>query len=308
MYDHTPVLLNESLQGLNVDADGVYVDCTFGRGGHSRAILERLGKTGYLLAFDKDPEVVNKESSLLLEDPRMHFFRGSFTQLEEVVESLQLTRKVNGILLDLGVSSPQIDNAERGFSFLHDGLLDMRMDNSQGMNAAEWLLHARQEEIADVLYKFGDERFSRRIARAIVRRRNIEPIVRTSQLANLVAAVIPGKRRLRHPATKTFQAIRIFINRELEELEAVLLQALRVLKKNGRLLVMSFHSLEDRLVKKFMRTQAKGEEVPRDIPVMQAFVPQMMLVGKPIFSSQEEIENNPRARSAVLRIAEYIAT
>lgn len=308
MYTHTPVLLNESLQGLNVHADGVYVDCTFGRGGHSRAILEKLGQAGCLLAFDKDPEVINTENRFLLEDPRMTFISGSFTRLEEVVQNLQLTRKVNGILLDLGVSSPQIDSAARGFSFLHDGELDMRMDNRTGMTAAEWLLHATQDEIANVLYEFGDERFARKIARAIVRQRNKNPIMRTTQLAGLVASVISGKRRVKHPATKTFQAIRIFINRELEELDAVLMQTLRVLKKNGRLLVMSFHSLEDRLVKRFMRKQAKGEEVPREILVMPEFVPQLMLIGKPIFSSQDEIKHNPRARSAVLRIAEYIAT
>ena len=308
MYTHTPVLLKESLQGLNVHMDGVYVDCTFGRGGHSSAILEKLGENGCLLAFDKDPEAINKENSFLLEDPRMTFVRSSFTQLEKVVQDLQLTRKVNGILLDLGISSPQIDSAERGFSFLRDGCLDMRMDNSKGITAAEWLLHATQEEIANVLHEFGDERFSKRIARAIVRQRDISPITRTTQLADLVAAVVPGKRRVKHPATKTFQAMRIFINKELQELDAVLLQTLRVLKKNGRLLVMSFHSLEDRLVKQFMRKQVKGEDIPRDIPIVDKFAPQLMIVGKPIFSSEEEIKNNPRARSAVLRIAEYIAT
>lgn len=309
MNTHIPVLLNETLHGFNLRADGVYVDCTFGRGGHSRAILERLGKDGSLLAFDRDPNAITEDNRQLLDDPRLTFVSGSFTRLEEVIDNLGLRKKVNGILLDLGVASPQIDDASRGFSFLSDGELDMRMDNSCGMTAAEWLNKASKDEIANVLYEFGDERFSRRIARAIIRRRSEQPILRTKQLADLVVAVLPGRIKNKHPATRTFQAIRIFINQELEELKTVLMQTVNVLAEKGRLLVISFHSLEHRLVKKFMLAQSKGVDIPREIPITHTtFKPNLMIIGKPIPSSQGEIENNPRARSAVLRIAECVVS
>ena len=308
-FKHTPVLLNEILQGLKICSDGVYIDCTFGRGGHSRAILAQLGEHGRLLAFDKDPDAIAAVDEQLLDDPRFTLMHGSYTRLEETVKTMKLTKKINGVFLDLGVSSPQLDDASRGFSFLRDGELDMRMDNSHGMTAAEWLNQATAEEIANVLYEYGDERFSRRIARAIVEQREEAPIMRTTQLADLVASAIPRKEKDKHPATRTFQAIRIFINRELEELDTVLTQAMNVLAVNGRLLVISFHSLEDRIVKRFMRDQSRGVDIPREIPVTHdVFKSKLIIVGKPVRCQPTEIKNNPRARSAVLRIAECPAT
>ena len=308
-FKHTPVLLNEILQGLKIRSDGVYIDCTFGRGGHSRAILDQLGEHGRLLAFDKDPDAIAAVDEQLLDDPRFTLMHGSYTRLEETVTTMKLTRKVNGVFMDLGVSSPQLDDASRGFSFLRDGELDMRMDNSHGMTAAEWLNRATAEEIANVLYEYGDERFSRRIARVIVEQREEAPIMRTTQLADLVASAIPRKEKDKHPATRTFQAIRIFINRELEELDTVLTQAMNVLAANGRLLVISFHSLEDRIVKRFMRDQSRGVEIPREIPVTHdVFKSKLIIVCKPVRCQPDEIKNNPRARSAVLRIAECPAT
>jgi 16S rRNA (cytosine1402-N4)-methyltransferase len=308
-FKHTPVLLNEILQGLKIRSDGVYIDCTFGRGGHSRAILDQLGEHGRLLAFDKDPDAIAAVDEQLLDDPRFTLMHGSYTRLEETVTTMKLTRKVNGVFMDLGVSSPQLDDASRGFSFLRDGELDMRMDNSHGETAAEWLNRATAEEIANVLYEYGDERFSRRIARVIVEQREEAPIMRTTQLADLVASAIPRKEKDKHPATRTFQAIRIFINRELEELDTVLTQAMNVLAANGRLLVISFHSLEDRIVKRFMRNQSRGVEIPREIPVTHdVFKSKLIIVCKPVRCQPDEIKNNPRARSAVLRIAECPAT
>ncbi len=304
-FRHTPVLLNETLQGLKIRSDGVYIDCTFGRGGHSRAILEQLEENGRLLAFDRDPDAIAAVDEKLLDDPRFTLVHGSYTKLEETVKAMKLTKKVNGVFLDLGVSSPQLDDASRGFSFMRDGDLDMRMDNSHGMTAAEWLNLASAEEIANVIYEYGDERFSRRIARVIVEQRKEAPITRTIQLADLVASTIPSREKNKHPATRTFQAIRIFINRELEELDAVLTQAMNVLSVNGRLLVISFHSLEDRLVKRFMRDQSRGVDIPREIPVTHdVFKPKLTIIGKPVRSQPDDIKNNPRARSAVLRIAE----
>ena len=308
-FRHTPALLNETLQGLKIRSDGMYIDCTFGRGGHSRAILDQLGEDGSLLAFDKDPDAIAAVDGQLLDDPRFTLVHGSYTKLEETVKAMKLTKKVNGVFLDLGVSSPQLDDASRGFSFLRDGDLDMRMDNSHGMTAAEWLNQAPAKEIANVLYEYGDERYSRRIARAIVERRDEEPMARTMQLAELVVSAIPHKEKDKHPATRTFQAIRIFINRELEELETVLTQAMNVLSANGRLLVISFHSLEDRIVKRFMRGQSRGVDIPREIPVTHdVFKSKLTIVGKPVRCQPDEIKNNPRARSAVLRIAECPAT
>jgi len=308
-FRHTPVLLNETLQGLKIRSDGMYIDCTFGRGGHSRAILDQLGEDGSLLAFDKDPDAIAAVDGQLLDDPRFTLVHGSYTKLEETVKAMKLTKKVNGVFLDLGVSSPQLYDASRGFSFLRDGDLDMRMDNSHGMTAAEWLNRAPAKEIAKVLYEYGDERYSRRIARAIVERRDEEPMTRTMQLAELVVSAIPHKEKDKHPATRTFQAIRIFINRELEELETVLTQAMNVLSANGRLLVISFHSLEDRIVKRFMRGQSRGVDIPREIPVTHdVFKSKLTIVGKPVRCQPDEIKNNPRARSAILRIAECPAT
>lgn len=308
-YEHIPVLLDEILSGINLHQDGIYIDCTFGRGGHSRAILKQLNEKGALLAFDKDPDACTVENKELLDDPRFTFIRSSFTHLEKTAQALQLSKHVDGVLLDLGVSSPQLDDATRGFSFQHDGALDMRMDNTCGITASEWLNKAPKDEIADVLYKFGDERYSRRIARAIVRSRQQLAITQTLQLAKLVASAIPYKKEKKHPATKTFQAIRIFINHELEELNSVLTQAVNILKKNGRLLVISFHSLEDGIVKRFIRAQAQGEEIPREIPIQHAtFKPKLKIIGQPIRCTPNEIKDNPRARSALLRIAECMTT
>jgi 16S rRNA (cytosine1402-N4)-methyltransferase len=308
-FKHTPVLLNETLQGLKIRSDGVYIDCTFGRGGHSRAILDQLGENGRLLAFDRDPDAIAAVDEQLLDDPRFTLMHGSYTMLEETVIRMKLIKKIDGVFLDLGVSSPQLDDASRGFSFLRDGELDMRMDNSHGMTAAEWLNQAPAEEIANVLYEYGDERYSRRIARVIIEQRDETPITRTTQLAHLVASAIPRKEKDKHPATRTFQAIRIFINRELEELDAVLTQAMNVLAANGRLLVISFHSLEDRLVKRFIRDQSRGINIPREIPVTHdVFKQKLTIIGKPVRCQPDEIKNNPRARSAVLRIAECPAS
>lgn len=306
-FTHTPVLLEECLRGLRLRPDGVYVDCTFGRGGHSRAILERLGAGGRLLVFDKDPEAI-EAAKRLRDDPRLTWTRGSFTTLKATVKKLHLSGLVHGVLFDLGVSSPQFDDAARGFSFQRDGALDMRMDNTRGITAGEWLHRAPAADIARTLRQFGEERFARRIAAAIVRRRAKEPITKTRQLAELVAATVAGGGK-KHPATRTFQALRIFINHELDELAAALPQAVEVLTGGGRLLVISFHSLEDRLVKHFMREQSRTEAaLPREVPVTPPpRRPKLLVIGKPVRCGAQERAANPRARSAVLRVAERLA-
>ena len=305
--DHTPVLLDKVLDALKLRADGVYVDGTFGRGGHSAAILKCLGSHGRLLVFDKDPAAIHVARQRLQADPRVTIIHGSYTLLEATVRDLALAGKVWGVLLDLGVSSPQLDDASRGFSFRHDGVLDMRMDPTIGETAAAWLRRASRDEIACVLHEFGEERFAKRIARAIVKRRAHQPIERTAELAELVASAVPYKPRDIHPATRTFQAIRIMLNRELEELQTVLAQAVKVLAKGGRLLAISFHSLEDRIVKRFMRNAARGIMLPKQIPVTAIDTHAMLaVIGKPIRASRIEIAKNPRARSATLRIAECL--
>jgi len=305
---HRPVLLDEVLDALQVKQDGLYVDGTFGRGGHAAAVLERLGTQGRLLAFDKDPYALNYAADRFGNEPRLIMRGGSFGNLQSVVTELGWQGKVEGILLDLGVSSPQLDDADRGFSFLNDGPLDMRMDPRSGVSAADWLADADAEQIADVLWRYGEERHSRRIARAVVAARATAPIRSTRQLAELIAAAVPGREVRKHPATRSFQAIRIFINRELQDLEAVLPQAVEVLAAGGRLAVISFHSLEDRLVKRFIRDQQRGPQLPPDLPVIpQAFAPRLRAVGKPVRASEQEVRSNPRARSAVLRVAERVA-
>jgi 16S rRNA (cytosine1402-N4)-methyltransferase len=305
---HRPVLLDEVLDALQVKQDGLYVDGTFGRGGHAAAVLERLGTQGRLLAFDKDPYALNYAADRFGNEPRLIMRGGSFGNLQSVVTELGWQGKVEGILLDLGVSSPQLDDAGRGFSFLNDGPLDMRMDPRSGVSAADWLADADAEQIADVLWRYGEERHSRRIARAVVAARAAAPIRSTRQLAELIAAAVPGREGRKHPATRSFQAIRIFINRELQDLEAVLPQAVDVLAAGGRLAVISFHSLEDRLVKRFIRDQQRGPQLPPDLPVIpQAFAPRLRAVGKPVRASEQEVRSNPRARSAVLRVAERVA-
>lgn len=308
LYSHRPVLLEEVLAGLNLRPDGIYLDGTFGRGGHSRAILQRLGDQGRLIAIDKDPQAVAMAEQLAAQDPRFQIQRGTFAMLGQLAANLELEGRVDGILLDLGVSSPQLDDAQRGFSFLQDGPLDMRMDPDAGMSAAQWLARADAEDIAHVLKVFGEERFARRIAQAVVRRRAEAPLETTGQLAQLIEAAVPKREKHKHPATRSFQAIRIFINRELEDLESVLPQTIDVLAPGGRLAVISFHSLEDRMVKRFIRREYQGEQPPPGLPVMgYGHEPRLRPVGKAIRAGDDEIRENPRARSAVLRIAERAA-
>ena len=307
-HDHKPVLFVEALEALRILPDGRYVDGTFGRGGHSAAILDALGAQGRLFAMDKDPEAVAYGRERFVADSRFTIERGSFAMIERLVQAVGYSGQVNGILLDLGVSSPQLDDPQRGFSFLHDGPLDMRMDNSAGESAAEWLALASAEEIARVIREYGEERFARRIAAAVVDIREQTPIVTTGQLAEVIAAAVPVREKSKHPATRSFQAIRIFINRELEDLRDCLAQVLRVLAPGGRLVVICFHSLEDRVVKRFMRDSARGDAYPAGVPVTQAQMrPRLKLVGKPQRPSTAEVARNPRARSAVLRVAERLA-
>jgi 16S rRNA (cytosine1402-N4)-methyltransferase len=305
---HRPVLLEASVEALSIDPTGVYLDGTFGRGGHSRLILQRLGERGRLIAIDKDPDAIAFAQQRFAEESRFQIVRGSFAMLAEVAEKAGVTGQVDGILLDLGVSSPQLDRAERGFSFLQDGPLDMRMDPASGQSAAQWLAGARAREIADVLKEYGEERHAKRIARAIVAARAEQPIHTTLELAEIVAQANPSWEKGKHPATRSFQAIRIYINRELDELKQCLQQVLDVLAPGGRLAVISFHSLEDRIVKRFMRDQAKGDRFPPRLPVTQAQLqPRLRVVGRAIRADEAEVAANPRARSAVLRIAERLA-
>jgi len=302
---HVPVLLEEALQALQVKEDGVYVDATYGRGGHAQEILKRLGDRGRLLVFDRDPQACEDARRKLGADARVQIIQGPFSMLVRTIDGLGLAGIVNGVLFDLGVSSPQLDDARRGFSFRTEGPLDMRMDPDAGESASDWLQRAEEGEIARVIREYGEERFAQRIARAIVRERSIEPITTTSRLADIVARAVPTRERKKDPATRTFQAIRIHINRELEEIGEVLPQVLRLLASGGRLAVISFHSLEDRIVKRFMRTEAKGEELPPELPVRQDhFHPRLRIIGKAIRAGEAEARRNPRSRSAVLRIAE----
>jgi 16S rRNA (cytosine1402-N4)-methyltransferase len=300
---HLPVLPAETLTALNLRADGIYVDCTFGRGGHSRALLAQLGAHARLFAFDQDPQAVAVGQALA--DPRLHMIHANFAELNAHLQNFN--GMINGFLFDLGVSSPQLDDAARGFSFLRDGPLDMRMNPQQGMSAGAWLAHAKDSEIADVLYQYGEERHSRRIARAIVKARQEGGLHSTTQLAAIIAAAHPSHEPGKHPATRSFQALRIFLNRELEVLEQALPQALALLAPTGRLAVISFHSLEDRIVKRFIRDQARGGDFPPDLPIpASAFHPRLKAVGKAIHPGLAEIATNPRARSAVLRVAEKL--
>ncbi|TCJ18726.1 16S rRNA (cytosine(1402)-N(4))-methyltransferase RsmH [Parasulfuritortus cantonensis] len=300
---HVTVLLEEAVAALEVKPDGTYVDATFGRGGHSRAILARLGAAGRLLAFDRDPEAVAVGRGW--DDARFTLAHAPFSQLAEVARAHGVAA-ADGILFDLGVSSPQIDSAERGFSFRHQAALDMRMDTTRGMSAAEWLNGAPEEEIARVVRDYGEERFAKSVAKAIVAARALEPITTTRRLAEIVAGAVRTRERGQDPATRTFQAIRIHVNRELEEIADALPDALDMLRPGGRLAVISFHSLEDRLVKRFMRDESRGEELPPEIPVTGSTADQgrLRLVGRAIRPSAAEVARNPRARSAVLRVAE----
>jgi len=304
--EHLPVLLEEAIRGMNIKPDGRYVDGTFGRGGHSAAVLACLGDDGRLLAMDKDPRALQTAQDRFSHDSRFHIVQDSFANLQQHLAELQWDG-VDGILLDLGVSSPQLDDASRGFSFQKEGPLDMRMNPEQGISAAQWLAEAGEKEIAGVLKEYGEERFAKRIARAIVKARSEQPIVTTKQLAAIVAAANPAWEKGKDPATRTFQAIRIYINHELDDLKQCLSQAAGLLLPGGRLVVISFHSLEDRIVKQYIRKQSKGDEFPPDLPVMQSQLkPVMKIIGKAQRASEEEVAANPRARSAVLRIAEKL--
>lgn len=304
---HVPVLLGPVLEGLAIKQDGNYVDGTFGRGGHSRAILERLSTEGRLIAIDRDPQAIDSAPTDLTNDPRIEFIRSDFAELATCLEKRGIKGQVDGLLFDLGVSSPQLDEAGRGFSFLRDGPLDMRMDPGSGVSAADWLQSVEEATLKQVIYKFGEDRDAPRIARAIVNARDNEKIRTTLQLAEIIASVVPAHVRKKHPATKTFQAIRIFINDELGQIEAVLQQSISVLKSGGRLCVISFHSLEDRIVKRFMRDASRESEQYRGMPdVPVEFRPKMKLIGKAISASSAEIADNVRARSARLRVAERV--
>ncbi|MDP5293122.1 16S rRNA (cytosine(1402)-N(4))-methyltransferase RsmH [Oceanimonas sp. CHS3-5] len=304
---HITVLLEEAVAGLNIRPDGIYVDGTFGRGGHSRHILSKLGPNGRLLAIDRDPAAIAVAEQI--NDPRFRILHGPFSGLADMMAAEGLTGRVDGVLLDLGVSSPQLDEAERGFSFQKDGPLDMRMDPTSGQSAADWLNHADVDDIAWVLKTFGEERHARKIARAIVHDRQTTPWSRTRQLAEMIARVNPSKEKNKHAATRSFQAIRIYINSELDEIEQALNGALTVLTTGGRLSVISFHSLEDRLVKHFIRKHEKGPEVPPGLPLTEAQLAggrSLKSVGKAQKPSAEEVAANPRARSSVLRVAERL--
>jgi 16S rRNA (cytosine1402-N4)-methyltransferase len=303
---HTPVLLSEVLDGLAIRPGGIYVDCTFGRGGHSRAILERLDSEGRLFVFDRDPEAIAFARRMAAGEPRMQVFHRPFSGLAGSLAGYH--GRIDGILFDFGVSSPQLDDADRGFSFIRDGALDMRMDTTSGISAADWLSQAGPDEIAHVLKEYGEEKFARRIARAIVDARNSSPIDSTGRLAAVISGAVPARERNKHPATRSFQAIRIYINHELEEIAEGLRQAFELLRVHGRLLAISFHSLEDRVVKRFMRELSQSDPYPKDLPVPAAELkPALRLIGRPIMPGPAEIERNNRARSAVLRIAEKLA-
>jgi len=305
--DHRPVLLNEAVAALAIRPDGVYLDGTFGRGGHSAAILAQLGPQGRLLAMDQDPQAIAAAQQKFAEDARFQIVQRNFESLQDFVTEQGLMRRVDGVLLDIGVSSPQLDDASRGFSFLKPGPLDMRMNPQAGQSAAEWLAQVDEYDLVTVLMHLGEEKFARRIAHAIVQYRQQTEINDTVQLANIIAGAIPVKDKKKHPATKSFQAMRIFINRELEVLEQALKSAVNVLSVGGRLAVISFHSLEDRMVKRFFRDISRGPQLPKDIPIMSKDLQQpYRVVGKAIKPGALELQQNPRARSSVLRVLERI--
>lgn len=307
-YEHRPVLLNEAIDGLNIRAEGLYVDGTYGRGGHAEAIVARLGPDGRLWVFDRDQDAVAHARARFAEDGRCLVQRGSYAELAHIARRHDVLGRVDGVLLDLGVSSPQLDDPERGFSFLRPGPLDMRMDTSSGESAAQWLAGADEKRIATVLWEFGEERYSRRIARAIVAAREAGQSPRTTtDLVQLIERAVPSRERHKHPATRSFQAIRIYVNGELDELERLFQDICEILAPRGRLVVISFHSLEDRIVKRFMRGRSRAADLPPSIPVPAESVrPRMRVVGKALRASEVEVRQNARARSAVLRVAERL--
>lgn len=308
VWKHDTVLLQEAVAALQVQVGGVYVDGTYGRGGHTSLILQQLDGTGRLLVLDKDPRAIAHARAQYADDARVAVWHGPFSQLPEAVAAAGVGHSINGLLLDLGVSSPQLDDAERGFSFMREGQLDMRMDNASGESAAAWLARADAAEIADVLWRYGEERYARQIAQAIVQARAQQAIRTTTQLAELIAGVVRKREPGKHPATRSFQAIRIHINHELADLQLCLQHALSLLAMGGRLVVISFHSLEDRIVKHFMRAHSSTPPLPKGLPVLPPVVqPPLRVVGKAIRPSEAEVRANPRARSAIMRVAERVA-
>jgi 16S rRNA (cytosine1402-N4)-methyltransferase len=305
MFQHTPVLLEEVLAALQIRAGGRYLDATFGRGGHTRALLERVGTEGRVIAIDRDPEAVRAGREMFAADGRLTLVNSEFSQLLEVVTNAGMAGALDGALFDLGVSSPQLDDAARGFSFTHDGPLDMRMDSRQAQTAADWLARAPEHEIARIIREYGEERFAKRIARAIVAARRERPITRTLQLADIVSAAVPTREPGKHPATRSFQAIRIHINRELEEIEAGLAACLQALAPEGRLCVISFHSLEDAVAKRFIQKHSQDDPVYAGLPDVPPHArAKLRRLGGAVHPSAEEVERNARARSAVMRVAQ----
>lgn len=303
-FEHQTVLLSEAVDALQVAPAGIYVDATFGRGGHSRAVLARLGPQGRLLGMDRDPEAVAAGRVLAATDSRFSIVHAAFAALAEAVDERGWRGRVSGVLMDLGVSSPQLDDAGRGFSFQKDGPLDMRMNPQEGQSAADYLAQAGVEEMQKVFSELGEERFSRRIAQAIVRARAENPLVTTRQLAELVASAVPTREAGKNPATRVFQALRIHVNRELEQLVEALTQVITLLAPGGRLVVISFHSLEDRIVKRFMQHHSRGPEFPRGMPLPANLPPPPLeIIGKAIRATDAEVDANPRARSAIMRVA-----
>ncbi len=300
---HKSVMLNESIDGLNIKNNGIYVDATFGRGGHTRMMLDLLNNNGRIIAIDKDLDAIEYAKKNFT-DSRLEIYHESFVNLKELLENLKLIGKIDGILMDLGVSSPQIDNAERGFSFNNDGPLDMRMDQTKGISAAEWISCATELEIANVIYQFGEEKKSRRIAKAIKKYQQDIEITTTTQLATIISNVVGGKQK-KHPATRSFQAIRIFVNEELKQLASTLDETIDMLTLGGRLCVISFHSIEDRIVKKFIQKHSRQKTIPKGLPVMNnSFEKTTLLDFGKYFASKAELSDNVRSRSAILRIAE----
>lgn len=304
---HKTVLLHEAIEALQIKSDGIYVDGTFGRGGHSHLILQQLNAKGRLIAFDKDPAAISAGQSIT--DPRFVIIHSGFSRLTAILDKLAIN-KVDGVLLDLGVSSPQLDEMQRGFSFRFSAPLDMRMDNSSGQTAANWLANADESLLKEVIRDYGEERFATQIARAIVAARQEKPIVTTCQLSKIVTQTVRTREPGKNPATRTFQAIRIYLNQELEEIARVLPQCVNCLKSGGRIVTISFHSLEDRMIKHFLRDMAQGDRLPRNLPIRAAEIKngKLRLVGKAIHASPQEVATNPRARSAVMRVAERVRT
>jgi 16S rRNA (cytosine1402-N4)-methyltransferase len=307
--EHLPVMFAEALQQLAIKKDGVYLDCTFGRGGHSQGILNLLGVQGRLLAFDRDWDAINSDyAKAMQQDERFTLIHGCFSELENTIAEQGLLGKVDGILIDLGVSSPQLDNPDRGFSFLRDGPLDMRMDGLAGVSAQQWLASVDEKQLVKVLFEYGEEKFARRIAKAIVETRAKSPITTTRQLAELVEQAVPMREKHKHPATRTFQAIRIEVNHELDELTHILQQSLNVLNTGGRLVVISFHSLEDRIVKRFFKNESGAKYNPGRLPIKEVDMKKGLLkkIGKALMADSQEVAENPRSRSAVMRVAERV--